>query len=63
MVTGPNMAGKSVFLRQTALIALLAQMGSFVPAKEAELPIFDRIYTRVGASDALTGVCPRSWPR
>ncbi len=55
VVTGPNMAGKSVFLRQTALIALLAQMGSFVPAKEAELPIFDRIYARVGASDALTG--------
>lgn len=55
IVTGPNMAGKSVFLRQTALIALLAQMGSFVPAKEAELPVFDRIYTRVGASDALTG--------
>lgn len=55
VVTGPNMAGKSVFLRQTALIALLAQMGSFVPAKEAELPVFDRIYTRVGASDALTG--------
>ncbi len=55
VVTGPNMAGKSVFLRQTALIALLAQLGSFVPAKEAELPVFDRIYTRVGASDALTG--------
>lgn len=55
VVTGPNMAGKSVFLRQTALIALMAQMGSFVPAKEAELPVFDRIYTRVGASDALTG--------
>ncbi len=55
VVTGPNMAGKSVFLRQVALIALLAQMGSFVPAKEAQLPLFDRIYTRVGASDALTG--------
>lgn len=55
VVTGPNMAGKSVFLRQTALIALLAQMGSFVPAKEAVLPLFDRIYARVGASDALTG--------
>ncbi|HEC63642.1 MAG TPA: DNA mismatch repair protein MutS, partial [Candidatus Acetothermia bacterium] len=55
VVTGPNMAGKSVFLRQVALIALLAQMGSFVPAKEAELPILDRIYTRVGASDALAG--------
>jgi DNA mismatch repair protein MutS len=53
IVTGPNMAGKSVFLRQTALIALLAQIGSFVPAKEAELPVLDRIYTRVGASDAL----------
>ena len=53
VVTGPNMAGKSVFLRQVALIALLAQVGSFVPAKEAELPILDRIYTRVGASDAL----------
>jgi len=53
VVTGPNMAGKSVFLRQVALIALLAQMGSFVPAKEAVLPILDRIYTRVGASDAL----------
>jgi len=55
VVTGPNMAGKSVFLRQVALIALLAQMGSFVPAKEAELPIFDKIYTRVGATDALSG--------
>ena len=55
IVTGPNMAGKSVFLRQVALIALLAQMGSFVPAQEAELPIFDKIYTRVGATDALAG--------
>jgi len=53
LVTGPNMAGKSVFLRQVALIALLAQMGSFVPAKEAELPLFDKIFTRVGASDAV----------
>lgn len=53
LVTGPNMAGKSVFLRQVALIALLAQMGSFVPAKEAELPVFDKIFTRVGASDAV----------
>ncbi len=55
LVTGPNMAGKSVFLRQVALIALLAQMGSFVPAKDAELPIFDKIFTRVGASDAVSG--------
>jgi len=55
IVTGPNMAGKSVFLRQVALIALLAQIGSFVPAQDAELPIFDKIYTRVGATDALSG--------
>ncbi|KHG65253.1 DNA mismatch repair protein MutS [Thermus sp. 2.9] len=55
LVTGPNMAGKSTFLRQTALIALLAQMGSFVPAEEAELPLFDRILTRIGASDDLAG--------
>lgn len=53
LVTGPNMAGKSVFLRQVALIALMAQMGSFVPAREAQLPIFDKIFTRVGASDAV----------
>ncbi|WP_198665504.1 DNA mismatch repair protein MutS [Thermus sediminis] len=55
LVTGPNMAGKSTFLRQTALIALLAQVGSFVPAEEAELPLFDGIYTRIGASDDLAG--------
>ncbi len=53
VVTGPNMAGKSVFLRQTALISLLAQLGSFVPAHEAVLPVFDRMYTRVGATDAV----------
>ena len=53
LVTGPNMGGKSTYLRQAALIALMAQMGSFVPARKAVLPIFDRIYTRIGASDNL----------
>jgi len=54
LLTGPNMAGKSTFLRQTALIVLLAQIGSYVPAKKAILPVIDRIFTRVGASDNLT---------
>ncbi len=54
VITGPNMGGKSTYMRQTALIALLAQVGSFVPAKKTQLPIFDRIFTRVGASDNLT---------
>lgn len=53
IVTGPNMGGKSTFLRQNALIALLGQIGSFVPAKEAKLPVVDRIFTRIGASDNL----------
>jgi DNA mismatch repair protein MutS len=53
IVTGPNMGGKSTYLRQAALIALMAQMGSFVPAGRAQLPIFDRIFTRIGASDNL----------
>ncbi|MBS3932781.1 MAG: DNA mismatch repair protein MutS [Truepera sp.] len=55
VLTGPNMSGKSTFLRQQALIALLAQVGSFVPAEQAVLPIFDRIYTRIGASDDIAG--------
>jgi DNA mismatch repair protein MutS len=53
LLTGPNMSGKSTFLRQVALIALMAQAGSFVPAAEAELPLFDRIFTRIGAQDDL----------
>ncbi len=53
IITGPNMGGKSSLLRQTAIIAILAQMGSFVPAERARLPVLDRVWTRVGASDDL----------
>ena len=55
VLTGPNMSGKSTYLRQNALIALLAQVGSFVPAESATLPLFERIYTRIGASDDIAG--------
>ncbi len=53
IVTGPNMGGKSTYLRQAALICLMAQMGSFVPATQAKIPLLDRIFTRIGASDNL----------
>jgi len=55
IVTGPNMSGKSTYMRQVALICLLAQVGSFVPADDARLPVLDRIFTRIGASDDIAG--------
>lgn len=54
LLTGPNMAGKSTLMRQVAVIAILAQMGSFVPCEKASLPLFDQIFTRIGASDHLS---------
>lgn len=53
LITGPNMSGKSTYMRQTAIISILAQMGMYVPARSARLPIFDQIFTRIGASDDL----------
>jgi DNA mismatch repair protein MutS len=55
LITGPNMAGKSTYMRQVALITLMAQMGSFVPAKKANISVCDKIFTRIGASDDLAG--------
>ncbi|MDE7395906.1 MAG: DNA mismatch repair protein MutS, partial [Clostridiales bacterium] len=54
LITGPNMAGKSIYMKQVALIAIMAQMGSFVPAAEASIGIVDKVFTRVGASDDLS---------
>jgi DNA mismatch repair protein MutS len=55
LITGPNMAGKSTFLRQIALICIMAQAGSFVPAEAASLPVLDKLFTRIGASDNVAG--------
>lgn len=55
LITGPNMSGKSTYMRSLAIIVILAQMGSFVPAESANIPVFDKIFTRIGASDDLVG--------
>ena len=61
LITGPNMSGKSTYMRQLALTAVMAQMGCFVPADQANLPIFDQIFTRIGAADDLIAGEVRLW--
>jgi DNA mismatch repair protein MutS len=63
LITGPNMGGKSTYMRQTALIALLAHVGSYVPATRAVLGPLDQIFTRIGAADDLAGGARPSWSR
>ena len=63
VITGPNMGGKSTYMRQAALILVLASIGSFVPATRAVIGPFDRIFTRIGASDDLAGAVPPSWSK
>ena len=63
VVTGPNMAGKSTYLRQNALLAVLAQAGSFVPAASAHIGVADRLFARIGAADDLAPAAPPSWSR
>jgi DNA mismatch repair protein MutS len=63
LITGPNMGGKSTYLRQNALIVVLAQMGAFVPARGAHIGAVDRLFSRVGAADDLARGAPPSWSR